>query len=284
MKLEEKNSFSKTREHRMDIAPCISSVVCTLSMTVGTFLVFFAVTNSTTNNNATGSSRNSRGVSLPLPDGSKGKAPWYIDWNRFDSASFSNDDMKVTYQAGKFGGNSGAAFRARPLKQFPRDSATLGCSIFVPANFDFTKGGKLGPGLCIGTERGVCATGGDHMSDAGSARVSFSEDGDAVAYIYIPEQADKNHGRTGDKVLKSSRLQKGTWNAVSIGVTLGRPGQDGSVTLIVNGSSTTSSVKWRTASDVRISGVLFTTFFGGNDSSYAPKTTQTISYKNFWIE
>lgn len=260
----------------MEVVPSLSSVCSIMAIGIALSVIVNVTKSSSTymSSSATG---------LPLPNGPKDKEPWYIDWNRFDATTFSKEAMKVTYQRGKFGGSSGAAFRARPLRNFPRDTAIVGCSVFVPSDFDFTRGGKLGPGLCIGKDIGTCATGGDHMNAAGSARISFSEDGEAVAYLYVPEQADAVHNRTGDKVLRSSKLRKDAWNTVSIGVALGRPGQEGSVTLTVNGSTKSTSLKWRTSSAVQISGLLFTTFFGGSDSSYAPKSTQTLSYKNFWI-
>lgn len=221
--------------------------------------------------------------SLPLPSGPKNKDPWFTDWSRFDDTTFTGGSMNVSYPGGKFGGSTGAAFRARPFKMFPKDSATVGCSIFIPSDFNFTKGGKLGPGLCIGTDIGVCATGGDHMETAGSARVTFSEAGEAVAYLYIPEQVDASHGRTGDKVVRSGKLRKGAWNDVSLSVTLGAPGKSGNVVLSVNGSKVSTSVTWRKSSSIKISGVLFATFFGGSTSNYAPSKPQKLSYKNFWV-
>lgn len=223
------------------------------------------------------------GRPLPLPSSGKEKAPWYLDYSRFDSTSFSGGAMTVTYQANKYGGGSGASFRARPFKMYPSDAGGMGCSIFVPADFDFVKSGKLGPGLCIGTDIGKCATGGNYMENAGSARVSFTDKGEAVAYVYVPEQTDSKHGDTGDHLLTSAPLRKGAWNEVGIGVSLGAPGATGSVELYVNGKTYSKPVKWRTSASVKISGVLFATFFGGSDGSYAPKKTQKMSYKNFWV-
>lgn len=223
------------------------------------------------------------GKSLPLPSGGKGSAPWYLDWTNFDSTTFEGGSMTVTYKAGAIGGGSGAAFRARPFKQFPVDSKTIGCSVYVPQDFEFTKGGKLGPGLCIGSKVGVCATGGDYSENSGSARISFSANGEAVAYLYVPEQVDKSHGRTGDHAIVSPKLRKGAWNDIAIRVNLGNPGGSGSVELTVNGVKRSIAVKWRTTAAVKISGILFATFFGGSDSSYAPKKTQKLSYKNFWV-
>lgn len=234
-----------------------------------------------------------RGRALPLPNGGKNAAPWYVSWSNFSNAAFDKTAMTVTYKAGKIGGSSGAQFKANPFKTFPRDSAAMGCAIFVPSNFDFTKGGKLGPGLCIGISPDQCATGGNWARDSGSARVSFTDDGRATAYIYYPTQVDsqprsyhaEKSGATGDHLFvnAATTLRRGAWNQVGIGVTLGSPKSVGRLDFWVNGASFSSPVAWRTQDTVHISGVLFATFFGGSNTSWAPDTDQTLRFANFWV-
>jgi hypothetical protein len=63
----------------------------------------------------------------------------------------------------------------------------------------------------------------------------------------------------------------------------GRPVADGVIKLIVNGKPVVDFDKmvWRTRADVQIEGIMFQTFFGGNDASYAPTKDTFIAFKSF---
>lgn len=226
--------------------------------------------------------------SLPLPSESSS------EWNMqtMHGGEVTQGAFKVTYVKGKYTAtkDSGCIFNANPFKMFPAQRGGMGCKVFVPNDFDFKNGGKLGPGVCVGK----CATGGNYQSDGGSARLTFDKDGVVYAYLYIPSQVknqtddyeDAAHrtgqGRTGDKLLGSTKLNKGQWNSLAVGVDAASNGKPGRVDIWVNGKQEGISVVW-TDSNLQVTAAHFSTFFGGNDPSYAPTKTQSLLFKDFFV-
>lgn len=151
-------------------------------------------------------------------------------------------------------------------------SATLSYDVKFEDGFDFSRGGKL-PGL--GPENPV--TGGDPMKPAGwSARPMWREDGLLTSYTYHQDKPD----RTGDYARSEGfLLERGRWHSVAVVVVLnsGPEEKDGSVEIHVDGTKRVGhrglrlwkGESGKTGPD--IARLLFTTFHGGNDSSWAPK-------------
>jgi hypothetical protein len=137
-------------------------------------------------------------------------------------------------------------------------------------NFDFVKGGKL-PGLFGGSMRA-----GGQIPDGTngfSTRFMWRRQGQGEVYAYLPTSVQ--HGTSLGR--GSWRFVPGTWHLVEQEVRLNTPGQkDGIVRVWIDGQGVleNTTLVFRSVDSVRIEGILFSTFFGGNDGSWAtPKTT-----------
>lgn len=246
---------------------------------------------------------------LPTPDVTQKGEPWYI-LNRPSSKKASydtqNDALKVTYVPGRYGAVSGVEFKSNPFKSLPADSAVLSYSVYFPSDFPWTRGGKL-PGFCIASEPGACATGGDWQYSAGSLRMMWREGGRAIGYVYIPLQAGLigarwsawgaqgadykkvsiDTGDTGDdvwcKVDGGLVLKAGEWNDVTMVVAMNTPLlANGWISITVNGDTrTVKGVRWRVSSGVQVQNMLFATFFGGGDETWAADKETYSMFRNF---
>lgn len=253
--------------------------------------------------------------SLPLPNPTKLKSgPWFLArWTNPERASVSGDQLTIRHKTGCVGMESGSGFRARPFSKVPSDHVLLSYEVYFPEEFKWVKGGKMA-GLSIGVGD-VDASGGDWKDDGGSFRVMWREDGQAIAYVYLPMQICK-HGRKKDRDgtldiqgkefqeaatgtagkhagldlwFKSGNplhLKKGAWNTISVEVRLNTVGKaNGFLGLTVNGEKRTlDSVLYRTDPDVHVNWVLFASFFGGSTDDWEAKKEEKISYRNFSIK
>jgi hypothetical protein len=235
---------------------------------------------------------------LPLP-----QVPLARDdaWRMFGRSSgkgklsIHKDALRVEYVAGEVGSASGITFHAKPTG-FPKSDVTLRYQVFFSKDFDFKEGGKL-PGIFIG---GAGAAAGNWSDDSGSARVVFKQGGAAVAYIYVPTQvcdqdrldavqgtgfaAVANHTEKGTHVWRDgvTRFKTDSWNDVAIHVKLNSGKErDGILGLEINGVRKELPFMWRTNPKLEISGIAFSTFFGGSTkAASAPKDAYT-EFRNF---
>lgn len=248
------------------------------------------------------------GTSLPIPSMEKNKGPWYISW--FDTNKYvrvQGGNLRVDLKKGGYGGGSGLQLRANPYRKFPASSAWISYDIFVPSDFPWNNSGKIGAGFCLGTGPGNCSTGGDWSDDSGSIRVSWDGPRKAVTpYVYIPTQVGggsrkksiENQGSSFKSIIRLGGsngvhlwyknpfpLKAGQWNTVSLVVRLNTPGKsDGYLRFRVNGlERTLSNILWRSSSNVKISNVLFSVFYGGSNSSYAAPRDTYVMYRNFSV-
>lgn len=115
-------------------------------------------------------------------------------------------------------------------------------------------------------------------------------------YAYIPKQvknfcSDSNVICNSDYGTSLSRgsftFQTGAWNQLWLLVVLNDPAKaNGIVQLWHNGQQALSfsDINMRTADSLSsVSGMFFSTFFGGSDASWATPTTQYTYYKNFQL-
>jgi hypothetical protein len=147
---------------------------------------------------------------------------------------------------------------------------TLNYDVLFEPGFQFVGGGKLHG---LGPERSV--TGGDPIRpDGWSARVMWRQQGRPELYTYHQDQQGKygDHG----KVVRKAVFATGRYQAVSLHVRLNDPAsaRNGFVRMYVDGALVErhEGVRLRGVEDARISRFLFSTFHGGNDPSWAPKT------------
>ena len=273
--------------------------ICCLSSIIGG--VVYAISTKKTGPASAFSSSTSVGegtpLALPSPSSKKGSAPWYIQgWSNPKAASSGTDGLKVSYKAGAVGMSSGTGFKANPSKSLPADSASVSYSVYFPDSFDFRRGGKAGCGVCLGTKLYECDTGGEHSKSGGSVRVTWKENGQGVAYMYLPTQAplssqsaafkaaSDDPDRTGIHIFAKSalRFNKG-WNTVTLTVKLNSPSaSDGLLRLAINGATEElTDVLYRRDASVKINTMVFATFFGGSSKEYAPLKPETATFKDF---
>lgn len=228
--------------------------------------------------------------------------PWESkSWNvkhksNHDRFKLANGELSLTYKAKEHGASSGASFRAAPAG-LPASEATLAYDLWLPADFDLVKGGKL-PGFCFGDG---CSAGGDWRAGAGSIRIMWrsknGKDGHAVGYLYTSHggygkgnkaqgaamRADMHDsGRTGIGIWNdgSLPLKRGAWNSIRLHVKLNDKGKaDGVLEIQVNGKKKrVNDVAYR-AKDEKINSINFVSFFGGGDSSWDSPRPQTVKFR-----
>ena len=146
--------------------------------------------------------------------------------------------------------------------------------------FDFRLGGKL-PGFAAGS-----ATGGGvrpNGNNGFSTRMMWVEDGDAISYVYHPDQPSTFGERFS---WQGAGFSPGQWTTVETRVRLNTPGQsDGIIEGWMNGRLVLreTGMRFRDTSNTKIEGLFFSTFFGGNTSDWAPSRDETIDFDNFII-
>ena len=199
--------------------------------------------------------------------------------------------MEVTYPAGSYGSDGSAAFLSDV--QFGMNLSESYNELYVSYDirfaegFDFVRGGKL-PGLCgsdVNESPGTgCNTGGGYPTgyDGWSARGMWREDGILENYVYHASQRNFY----GDDEFWDVSAIPGRWHRVQHRVVLNTPGQkNGILEAWFDGKRVLSlkNIEYRKTASIGINLFYFSTFFGGNDPSWAPSTDQKITFDNFVI-
>jgi hypothetical protein len=237
---------------------------------------------------------------LPVSDlKGKGGGAWKldgrVDWRQSSVTPFQGSNaLKVTFRkgsgAGSGQGNGGIALSAAP-RGLPSNGAIMVCDVFFAPGWDWSRGGKLGPGLFVGTGS---ASGGNHSPTGASCRLSFKDGGAAIAYIYVSTglpQEDSRLKSSGygagllSDVFKPGSLKVGKWNHVEVGIKMntfdskGAPNPDGMALVHVNGTTgVVKNIRWSRSPDLNIRRMSMHPFFGGPSPSVVDCTAY---YKNF---
>ncbi|KNC81645.1 hypothetical protein SARC_06050 [Sphaeroforma arctica JP610] len=213
---------------------------------------------------------------------------------RKDPSNSDGKVMEVTVKGHTYGTSksySGSQFYTHHLREISvLLEATLEYEVYFPEDFEWTLGGKL-PGMYGGDKE--CS--GERPSDGTncfSTRLMWREDGEGEAYMYIPVEEqqfdvqDKCH--MGDDPTHCSlnrgvlNFQAGSWNKLKQIITLNTVGDnDGWFELYHNNKLVMKErIVYRTTEKLRLSGMFFSTFFGGDSEEYAPERDQYLSFKN----
>ncbi|WEF29643.1 hypothetical protein PYR66_08000 [Klebsiella aerogenes] len=199
--------------------------------------------------------------------------------------------FRVYYPAGSFDPQSmknkhlpygGMNFKWTPFYNKKRDCVIVQYAVRFPKSFDFVKGGKL-PGLYGGNGN----TGGKIPNgyDGFSVRLLWEENGMGRVYAYLPQTDKKKKwgvGLSGPPWFYT----RGKWQSITLKIKLNTVNiHDGIVKLWVDNRLVLDrrDIFFRRTRDLKIDGVLFSTFFGGNNSSFAPMELQYIDFKNIKI-
>ncbi|KAK9721283.1 hypothetical protein K7432_003547 [Basidiobolus ranarum] len=245
----------------------------------------------------------------PSLDNAKPTDPKGGDWNYVSATKASLDNMKVVvdpltnttqnvysvfYPKNSYSLKSspigGVEFFSQPFAGQNFDRALLSYEVGFPSDFPWAKGGKL-PGIFGGDPKYGCTGGdkndGDHCF---SARLMWRERGSGEVYAYIPNSKelcsnpratcrDKFGVSLGQGVL----LNLGAWNKMQLYIQLNTPGKsNGVLQLYVNDKIwlDMSGMVFRKSGAIAINDILFSTFFGGGDPSYATPIDTYTYYRN----
>ena len=223
--------------------------------------------------------------------------PWTQDWGLAWGPSpesngslvegpeaFEGRSYRVTYTAGSYGSQGGLEFRVdfSKLPLEPQNSLYLRYYLRFEPGFDFAKGGKL-PGL----GGGEANTGGHkpNGTDGWSARVMWRADGKIVQYLYYPDQpTEYGEDFSWDYGGCPRFFTPGRWECVETYIQLNDPGKkNGVLRSWLNGEKAleVTGLRFRDKAGLKIDKLLFETFFGGGDPSWASPKTQSTSFDNF---
>lgn len=206
---------------------------------------------------------------IPAPDGIEGPA------------------IRVNYPAGSASQTAtknegspvgGVQYLARSPKRLG-DVVHLRYWVRFAPDFDFVRGGKL-PGLYGGSRfSGRQIPDG---TDGLSTRYMWRTAGAGEVYAYLPSSVD-----AGTSLGRGQwTFPRGEWILLEQEVVLNRPGEsDGSITVWVDEERVAQfdDLEFRTTSDLRIDGVFVSTFFGGDDTSWAPDESTWVEFGGFAV-
>jgi hypothetical protein len=191
--------------------------------------------------------------------------------------------LRVTYPAGEYGpADGGVQFKLEFGQSY--DELYFSYRVRFGAGFDFVKGGKL-PGLVGGSSPTGCSP----KDDGFSARNMWRTGGQAVQYVYYPDQPNSCGDDLDYKVGGVDQyFEPGTWHTVVHHVVMNDVGQDNGVfEAWLDGEQTLAETArvWVIASAPYdgINALYFSTFFGGGDASWAPSAAQTVDFDDLIV-
>jgi hypothetical protein len=229
-------------------------------------------------------------------DFSQNLSNWQIqeegNWGEANRTIIAGDDrfphiLRVRYPSGSASPTvhrqtdaplGGTQFYAR-LGLPAQDSLRLSYFVRFSENFDFVKGGKL-PGLF----GGIGNTGGNipDGDDGFSTRFMWRRSGEGEVYAYLP--TSEEHGTSIGRGSWSFRPD--TWYRLEQEITLNQPGQsNGRVRVWVDDRLLLerSNLMFRSVETLKIEGILFSTFFGGSDPSWATPDDAFADFADFKV-
>ena len=191
--------------------------------------------------------------------------------------------IETTYPAGSSApssGHPGGAQAQLALANGPVDDATLTYKIRFPVGTQFVKGGKL-PGLC----GGACWTGSNNGPGGWATRYMWRAGGEGE--VLLSDATTTGYGTdlgrgTGDWSFQAD----GLWHTISQHVHMNTPGAaDGYVDVSYDGVAVAhfTGITFRTTSATRIDSLMFCTFYGGHDSTWAPTVDQHFDFAAFHV-
>ena len=192
----------------------------------------------------------------------------------------SGSTLTVVYPQGSSAPSAGAPYGGAqlcvPSAAGTSSEATLNYDLRFPVGFQFIKGGKL-PGLYGGKPP---FSGGKHNPDGWSMRLMWRENGTAEIYGYISTSTGYGDDWTGGGLKFQA---DGQWHHISEHVRLNTPGQsDGYATLSYDGTEYIHKDGIAvTTTNTPITGLYFSTFYGGHDSTWSPTADMHIDFANF---
>ena len=188
--------------------------------------------------------------------------------------------LRVLYPKGSHGADAGGVGWRFSFGE--HEAAELRYQLRFDENFDFVKGGKL-PGLCGGPKT---ITGGDAVNgvDGFSARVMWRKDGRGQAYVYHMHQPSK-YGDEFD-FPDDFRFVPGKATTIRLRVEMNAAGKkNGQLRIWADERLVVekTDLQWRRGTTYGVDSVLFNTFHGGGDASWAPVRDVWAEFSAFQV-
>jgi hypothetical protein len=212
--------------------------------------------------------------------------------------------LEILYPKGTVGTEEGGAKWNLKFDQ-PYEEYMFEYKVRTPKDFDFVRGGKL-PGLFGGS--GPAGGASTAEADGFSVRTMWRELGVLCQYVYHMDKeetkkwgadfiwttrSDKNMPITKDmwkemNILSDDRiyLTPDTWHTLKTYVKMNTPGlEDGKMICWFNGVEVVNlDLRFRKDMSFGIDQFKFTTYFGGNDETWATKKDERLYFKDFRFE
>ncbi|EJD02951.1 uncharacterized protein FOMMEDRAFT_140748 [Fomitiporia mediterranea MF3/22] len=210
-----------------------------------------------------------------------------------NSNSTNGTVLRVDYPAGSFNNKTGGAqFSTLWNSSTPFQSMLVSYELAFDSGFDWVKGGKL-PGIRGGPSVNGCEGGKEpNGTDCFSSRLMWRANGAGEVYAYIPKTngiCDSDDIKCNDDFGVSIQrgafgFAAGQWSRVSLLVQMNDPPgvSNGYVALYFNDILAISQkgVQFRKDNSVNPGGFFFSTFFGGDDSSWATPVDTHTYFRN----
>lgn len=194
-----------------------------------------------------------------------------------------DNSLKIKYPSKKFGSdNSGSSF----IIYLPQktNSLTYSYELMFENNFEFVKGGKL-PGCIWGHLKGnpkATVTGGKNDPTGlygGSNRPMWRRQGVGEDYTYHMDQPEQS----GDRFNWNVPFIPNNWHSIRTTVKMNDVGvANGSIESYLDNKLVMlkTNFRFRATNELQIDGFYFSTFYGGDDKSWAPKKDNYIWFRN----
>ncbi len=197
--------------------------------------------------------------------------------------------LEVRYPAGSRAPSAraplgGAGFYSRMGLPARLERVCLHYEVRFEEDFDFVRGGKL-PGLFGGPPDRTPSGGADpEPGDGFTLRLMWREEGAGELYGYF-HNMDETSERGGMSLGRGRwHFQPGVWHRVEVEVVLNAPGRkDGIARIWIDGRPRLAAhgLELRRSNATFVSGLMFSTFFGGQSMAFAPRTRQHIRFHGF---
>ncbi len=193
-----------------------------------------------------------------------------------------NRVFSISYPKNNYGiQNTGAQWKLSFNHSY--NEAYISYSIKFSENFDFVKGGKL-PGLAGGSapSGGNASTG----TNGWSGRIMWRSDGRIVQYMYYPDMSGTYGEDFPWDIDKEHYFKPNIWYKIKNHFVMNTPGKNDGViqawlddVLVLD----RHDIRFRDVDSFGIDLFYFSTFFGGNNQTWATSKDETILFDDFKI-
>ncbi|KAF9438052.1 hypothetical protein BGZ76_010001 [Entomortierella beljakovae] len=220
-----------------------------------------------------------------------------------DPLNSTEQVLKINYPKGSYAPSvgpimGGTQFYAAPFgHETPFEKMMVSYDVLFPTGFDWVLGGKL-PGIYGGTPYHGCSGG---LQSTGTScltmRYMWRQAGTGEVYAYVPAESGSKFCNNPE-VMCSDQYGKsigrgliyfpqGQWNHLDMVMELNEPAgnQNGTLRVHLNGKQVISlnNIPYRSTGMVGFQGLMFSSFFGGADPSYATPVDTNVYFKNIQL-